>query len=113
MTARNPAVQPTRITQKKIVINAVDLVGGTGKGTDPLGKEVDFRLDRRPKGTPAPATGETWQVSRSGYEWVLTSMLSVPQTPVITGSRTGADPLALSLLDALSQLGHVVDGTTT
>lgn len=109
---RNPAVQPAKLTNQRATITAIDLTTGVAMARTALGKEISLRLDRRPKGSAAPAIGEIWTITRQGYVYVLDDLLTAPAPPVITGSRTGADPLALSLLDALTQLGHVQDGTT-
>jgi len=109
---RNPVVQPTKLTTRRVTITAVDLTTGTGQARDTNGKTLDLRVDRRPKGTAAPAVGELWEVELKGYCWVLAEQIGTPPPPTVTGSRAGVDPLTLSLLDALASLGHVIDGTT-
>lgn len=109
---RNPAVQPVKLTTQRVSITAVDLSAGIAQARTTLGKEIQLRLDRRPKGGAAPAVGDIWTVCKEGYSWTLKAMLNAPATPTVTGSRAAADPVTLSLLAALVQLGLVQDGTT-
>jgi hypothetical protein len=79
---------------------------------DNFGREVTVRGDvQRAKGA-RPQVGEHWMISRDLGGWTLAACLSVPPTPVVAGSRAAADPVTLSLLDALVQLGLVTDETT-
>jgi len=110
--SRNPAVQPAKLANQRASITAVNLTTGIAQARTTLGKEIQVRLDRRPKGSAAPAVGDLWTVTRDGYSWVLSSALSVSATPVVTGSRAAADPVSLSLLAALVKLGLVTDGTS-
>jgi hypothetical protein len=57
-----------------------------------------------------PRVDEVWVVDRTLGYWTFSSIVhSVP--PVVTGARSAADPVTLSLLAALVELGLVVDGT--
>jgi hypothetical protein len=109
---RNPAVQPNKLTNRTVVISAVDTVKQIASAKDGLGKTIEIRIDRRQKGTAIPAEGDTWTVTRIGFNWVLESMLSVPVAPAVVGSRAATDQISLSLLAALVQLGLVTDETS-
>lgn len=112
MTARNNSPErPFGISQHVVVV-----VGKTDYGTvmvrDAMGFEHEVPTGFRPKGTASPASQEKWLMERQPGGWRLTTMIGHPEPPAITGSRTGADPLAVQLLAVLAGLGYVTDQTT-
>jgi hypothetical protein len=59
-----------------------------------------------------PREGEFWVITKDLIGlWTFAAPMDGKPAPVVTGSRALADPVALSLLSALTQLGLVTDGT--
>lgn len=85
---------------------------GTAEVQDQLGKQRVVQADARPKGTAAPAVGETWVIVQQGGRWWLERMLRHPDAPVVTGSRADPDEALATLLEALSAAGLIDDQTT-
>lgn len=59
-----------------------------------------------------PRQGEVWIIDQQYGDWMFGILLGGFKTPQVTGSRATADPVTLSLLEALKTLGLVRDGTT-
>lgn len=79
---------------------------------DLTNREVQVMLSPRTTKTTWPREGERWLVDRLAGGWGFFRIDNVLAPPTVTGSRALADPVTLSLLAALSQLGIVEDGTT-
>jgi len=59
-----------------------------------------------------PRVGDHWLVDQTYGTWTFAALVSeVPLVPTVTGARSAADPVTLSLLSALVALGLVQDGT--
>lgn len=95
------------------VVTISDPVDAQGycKGRDSLGKELRVQASLRPKGSPAPALGERWLVTKQGLSWLLDRMLDVPAPPAVEGALDPASALG-SLVAGLADAGHVIDATT-
>jgi len=107
----HPGTASFGFSHKTVIITGVT-EDGRFACKDNFGREVMVRTDvQRAKGARAQV-GEHWIVSRDLGGWTFAACLSLPETPVVEGSRATADPVTLSLLDALAQLGLVIDGTT-
>jgi len=79
---------------------------------DSFGGMQQVALNPRPT-SRYPREGEFWIITKDMIGlWTFAAPMDGTPAPVVTGSRALADPVALSLLSALSQLGLVVDGTT-
>lgn len=99
--------------QIPLTARIISIQGNTATVKDSLGKIREIRVDvQRAKGAQ-PAVGETWLISNDfNGTWTFAAIMgNQPPTP-ITGSRTGANPITLQLLDALAAAGIVVDNTT-
>ena len=63
----------------------------------------------------APKVGEIWFIDQDYGFWSFSSLVvanAPPATPQVTGAKASADPITLSLLAAMVQIGLVTDGTT-
>jgi hypothetical protein len=79
---------------------------------DQFGKQREIRVDILPGKGPIPSPGETWYITKNLGFWAFTAITQAPAPPVVTGSRTGVNPLTLSLLNALALAGLVTDSST-
>lgn len=74
---------------------------------------IEVPLNPRPM-SRMPREGEFWVVTKDMIGmWTFAAPFDSRTPPVVTGSRAASDPVSLSLLAALVQLGLVTDGTTT
>jgi hypothetical protein len=99
---------------ERVSIAAKPDTDGTVLVRNTIGKQWGVRADLRPSGTAPPREGEVWLLARQvrSAPDVLWLRIAHPAPPVVTGPRSGADPVTLSLLKALSDLGLVQDKTT-
>lgn len=99
------------LQQKPAVIR--EIRDGAAHVRDPFGNEHVVGLNTIPGKSATPSAGETWLITAGVQGWSFVHLLSPPVLPEVVGARTGADPLAVSLLDALVTLGLVRDGTSS
>lgn len=79
---------------------------------DSLGGMQEVLLNPRPM-PRYPREGEFWMITKDLLgAWTFGAPFDPKPAPVVTGSRATADPVTLSLLAALVQLGLVTDSTT-
>lgn len=103
--------RPARLERIRAQVTAVN-TDGTALVRDQLGKERQVRYDIRPKGTAAPAVGETWEAVQHGTTWMLDRMVGHPLPPVVAGSRAATAATLANLLTALEAAGLINDQTT-
>jgi hypothetical protein len=90
----------------------VDSLGGNrALVTDQYGRPHSVRLDIRRGGGPFPREGEKWVIDRSLGFWSFAALI-VADPPVVTGSNDGI-PALQNLLQALEDMGLIVDNTST
>lgn len=95
------------------MVRSVDESTGKAVVDDELGGTsiVSIRA-MRAKGTDYPQKGEWWIIDRTYGPWNFACIVSFqPPKPIITGSKSGASALQLSMLQALIALG-CTDNTT-
>lgn len=78
---------------------------------DAVGNEFEVDARVRPKGMGFPARGERWTLARKGTTYVFEFQIGAPGVAIVDGSRTGMHPVAVQMLDAMSQHGFVFDRT--
>lgn len=97
---------------RRVTVTAV-YEDGQVEVRDTLGGVRKVPGDMRPKGSAPPAVGEVWVIQKDdGLPWRLVSQIGHRPPPEVTGSRAASDPVALSLLKALADLGLVIDKTS-
>lgn len=76
--------------------------------------QIKVPLSVRRSRLDLPVVGETWLIERTlGSQWTLAApVYPASPRPAVTGSRALSDPVSLSLLAALVDLGLVDDQTT-
>lgn len=101
------------IYSKQVKVEQVIPTTGIALCRDDLGQETQVPLSVRRSITNWPREGEYWIVAKSIIGgWTFEAILTAMPPPIVTGSRAAADPVTLSLLNALVTQGIVQDGTT-
>lgn len=91
-------------------VSIIDLTpDGTVLTQNAIGKQTTYRGLSTPG--PIPQVGEMWLMDRVHGDWQFSVRIRATP-PVVTGSRALADPVSLSLLEAMVTIGFVVDGTS-
>lgn len=94
----------------------VDVLGvdddGIATCLDRFGNEQKISVSACRTKALYPRTGERWVIDQQYEGWTFAMVVGGFKIPEVTGSRTGADPLSVSLLQALAELGLVMDRTT-
>jgi hypothetical protein len=95
---------------KQVTVNELIYERGIAMCTDDrMGTSCEVPL--RPIRGRAPQVGESWVVDRALGNWAFAAAVTLDR-PVVEGDRVGVDPLTLSLLEAMTTLGFVIDATT-
>jgi hypothetical protein len=100
---------------RRVLVDSVDYDQGFALVSVPsVVGQTRIPLGVRRSNLDLPRVGETWLIERHlGSQWTFGAIVApAVARPVITGSRTGASALTLSLLEALVALGLAEDGTT-
>jgi hypothetical protein len=79
---------------------------------DENGITVDVPMGIRSGNSGWPQEGETWLLTKQFGRWTFNSIVGSTHPIVITAPSDTADELASQLLDALVQLGMVVEERT-
>lgn len=76
---------------------------------DDNGVEVRVPMSIRPGQGGWPREGEVWLLTKTYGRWTFDAIIGPPSPIVITAPRDTADELSEQLLDAMVQLGMVVE----
>lgn len=96
-----------------IKVEVVEVPGDNGgryaRCLDDNGNEYRVAVSLRMGGGRFPLLGDKWLLTKIGNMWVFTVYVGRAHPIVITAPRDGADRLTIQLLNALVELGLVVE----
>jgi hypothetical protein len=107
--ARQPMTRGVGFDVKRVQVHEIISDHGFALCRDSQGMEVQVSVLSRMGGGAWPKPGDVWTITKQFGGWVFLTKASKPTPPVITAPRDGADPLTIEILDALLELGLVVE----
>lgn len=93
----------------RVKVVEVPGVGRFARCLDPDGNEYRVHMGMRVGGGRFPQINDDWLLTKVGNLWLFQVYIGRAHPIVITAPRDGADRLTIQILDALVDLGLVVE----